>query len=227
VDRGEIRVEREPPYFVFGELTIYRRPDVQDWHDRHRAEGTDVGGVVEGQPVSYPSATIVPDHVETLVAQVPHHGDEFGGNLPLVPPGIGQHAPAMARQVRHHDRVVPDKGRSHFVPSRVRFRVAMEQEDRRTLPAHHPGEPHPPCCDIQGGEPVEQTGNWELTHVAGILARVIGTVRHRHPVHVRNRMSASAVSVGRSSGSQCAQPAMLPPDTSDANSSSMATILVP
>jgi hypothetical protein len=113
------------------------------------------------------------------------------------------------------------------VPSCVRFRVAMEQEDRRPFPPITPANRTPPCRDIQGGEPVEPTGKWELTHVAGILARVVGAVEHRHFAHVRNWMSASAVSVGRSSGSQCAQPAMLPPDTSDANSSSMATILVP
>ena len=55
----------------------------------------DVGEVVESQPVSHPCTTIVPDHVETIVAQTPHHGDEFGGDLPLVPrPGVGQQATA-------------------------------------------------------------------------------------------------------------------------------------
>ena len=45
--------------------------------------------------------------------------------------------------------------------------------------------------------------------------------------HFRNSMSASVVSVGRSSGSQWPQPAMLSPETFSANSSNMAMIVWP
>src|SRR5580693_1767226 len=103
----------------------------------------------------------------------------------------------------------------------------MEQENRRTLPATHPGEPHALGVDVDGGEPIEQPGNREVAPTVGAVARRAWIVRHCRPRHFRNSTSASAVSAGRSSGSQWAQSAILPPETFSANSSNMATIVGP
>ena len=171
--------------------------------------------MVEGEPVAHPGTPIVPDDVEALVAQAPHQKNKFGGDLALVPrPVVAEQAATVARQIRHHDGVVPGEERRHGVPGRMRLWIPMEQEDGRTLAAHHAGEPHARGVDGDGSEPVEQARNRKAGPAFG-------------PRHFRNSISASVVSVGRSSGSQWPQPAMLPPETSDANSSSMPTIAAP
>ena len=110
------------------------RDDVED------GQALDAPRVVERHSVRDPRAAVVANDGEAFESERPHELDQLTGDLTLAeplaarPPGFGM-TPAVAPQVRGHDRMPPlRERRDQIPPAVVRLREAVQQEHRLAAP---------------------------------------------------------------------------------------------
>ena len=103
----------------------------------------DLVGVVQRHAMHHAAAAVVADGRELVEPEVLHHFDLILGHGALGVAGMvlaaGRLAAvAVAPEVRRHHGIVLGQLRSHERPGDVRLRIAVQQQDRRTLAANHP-----------------------------------------------------------------------------------------
>lgn len=153
--------EEEP--VVPGRRELRRHP-VEMLDDREAVEegvATHGLGMVHRQPEGRVAAAVVPDEVEPLVPEPTHESQDVGRHralrrLGVVGPGRGRRRAAVPAQVGHDDRAPPlGEQRRDPVPGGAGARVAVEQHDRRPLPAVTDVDARLADLDVVDGESFE------------------------------------------------------------------------
>lgn len=108
-----------------------------------------------------PPAAVVPDDAEPVETEVPHQRNLVGGHGPLGVLRIalrrcGLVAVAVTAQISQHNRVVVGQLRGDAVPDQVRLRIAVQQEQRRTVTRDGAVDAHLAGVDVVVGKAFRQ-----------------------------------------------------------------------
>ena len=114
-------------------------------------------GMIEREPVGDAAAAIMAGEAKADMTDGLHHLDHGLGHRAL---GVGRILgislrrvrPAVAGQVRDDEAVVLRQRRRHAMPHHIRLRIAVQQQQRRPLPAGAREDAAGGCADPFGGE---------------------------------------------------------------------------
>ena len=132
--------QKHPMPGTIGEPGIQAVPHRPGRHDVEQSKPFDASGMIERQPIADAAAAVMAGEAKAHVSQRLHHLDHgcchralgVGRVLGIGGRGVG---PAVAGQIRNDQAEALRQGRRNPVPHDIGLRIAMQQQERRPLPA--------------------------------------------------------------------------------------------